>query len=274
MRASGLVHATRIDRHHRAVIGAVLLFVVGRSLASQQVLEILGVVGTVAFYVVFMLGYSTIYQATVKLTMWRHSVETLAISNPRRSTMSAPRACCRHSARDLPTRSTWAASDEHGRRHLFRRQDQRATGRCGRRSANRAAHFVERRSDAGRVALRRSAKHGCARERPAAWPPQHSIVGTARNPRYRARRNDRPTRGVDRPQRQRGAPLPQEGDRLDLRGVRLVGAGRGVRRACHCGPAGAADSALGRAQSRRCGRQADPRHARHQPQQRQAIRMR
>ena len=64
-----------------AIIGAVVMAVVGKSVAGQQSMEILGVVGAVLFYVVIMLGYSTIYQATVKLTMWRHAVATVAIAN-------------------------------------------------------------------------------------------------------------------------------------------------------------------------------------------------
>ncbi len=32
-----------------------------------------------ALYVVVMLGFSTIYQATVRLALWRHGVESLEI---------------------------------------------------------------------------------------------------------------------------------------------------------------------------------------------------
>jgi len=62
-------------------IGTVALLLIGKSFASKELTEILAVVGAVLFYVIFMLGYSTIYQATVKLTLWRHSVETVAIAN-------------------------------------------------------------------------------------------------------------------------------------------------------------------------------------------------
>jgi uncharacterized membrane protein YjgN (DUF898 family) len=41
--------------------------------------EIIGTVAAVLFYVVMMLGYSTIYQATVRLALWRHGVESLEI---------------------------------------------------------------------------------------------------------------------------------------------------------------------------------------------------
>ena len=41
--------------------------------------EIIGVVAVIALYVVVMLGYSTIYQATVKLALWRHGAESTEI---------------------------------------------------------------------------------------------------------------------------------------------------------------------------------------------------
>jgi uncharacterized membrane protein YjgN (DUF898 family) len=41
--------------------------------------EIATTVGAVGFYVVMMLGYSTIYQATVKLALWRHGAESVEI---------------------------------------------------------------------------------------------------------------------------------------------------------------------------------------------------
>jgi uncharacterized membrane protein YjgN (DUF898 family) len=62
-------------------IGAVALVVAAKSGVSKGSVEILGVIAAVGFYVAIMLGYSTIYQATVKLTLWRHSVETVAIAN-------------------------------------------------------------------------------------------------------------------------------------------------------------------------------------------------
>jgi hypothetical protein len=34
---------------------------------------------SVALYVVVMLGFSTLYQATVRLALWRHGVESLEI---------------------------------------------------------------------------------------------------------------------------------------------------------------------------------------------------
>ena len=41
--------------------------------------EIAGTLASVALYVVVMLGFSTIYQATVRLALWRHGVESLEI---------------------------------------------------------------------------------------------------------------------------------------------------------------------------------------------------
>jgi uncharacterized membrane protein YjgN (DUF898 family) len=41
--------------------------------------EIAGTVAAVGLYVVFMLGFSTLYQATVRFTLWRHGVDSLEI---------------------------------------------------------------------------------------------------------------------------------------------------------------------------------------------------
>jgi uncharacterized membrane protein YjgN (DUF898 family) len=57
-----------------------LAFVLFRSLQGTQFAEIAGIVGGVAGYVVVMLGYSTIYQITVKLRVWRLSFETLELT--------------------------------------------------------------------------------------------------------------------------------------------------------------------------------------------------
>lgn len=43
--------------------------------------EITNVFAAVALYVVVMLGYSTIYQATVKLALWRHGAESVVIEH-------------------------------------------------------------------------------------------------------------------------------------------------------------------------------------------------
>src|SRR5262245_41559299 len=57
-----------------------LSFLLFKPLRGTQLAEIAGVVGAVAGYVVVMLGYSTIYQVTVKLRMWRLSFETVELS--------------------------------------------------------------------------------------------------------------------------------------------------------------------------------------------------
>lgn len=64
-----------------AIIGAIMAVALGKALAGSEAAEILGVIGGVVFYVTFMLGYSTIYQVTVKLTLWRHAVETATVAN-------------------------------------------------------------------------------------------------------------------------------------------------------------------------------------------------
>src|SRR5262249_18408350 len=64
-----------------AGIGAVLLVMLGAMLKQRETVEVFGVVAGVLFYVIIMLGYSTIYQATVKLTLWRHSIESADIGN-------------------------------------------------------------------------------------------------------------------------------------------------------------------------------------------------
>ncbi|MFL5091954.1 MAG: YjgN family protein [Xanthobacteraceae bacterium] len=57
-----------------------LSFMLFKPLVGTQVAEIAGVVGAVASYVVVMLGYSTIYQVTVRLRLWRLSFETAELS--------------------------------------------------------------------------------------------------------------------------------------------------------------------------------------------------
>jgi uncharacterized membrane protein YjgN (DUF898 family) len=62
-------------------IGAILMFAFGTTFADKQTTEIVATIGVVLLYVVMMLGYSTIYQVTVRLTLWRHAVETATIAN-------------------------------------------------------------------------------------------------------------------------------------------------------------------------------------------------
>jgi uncharacterized membrane protein YjgN (DUF898 family) len=59
---------------------AVLGYSVGpAALRAPDLTEIAGAVAAVGFYVVVMLGFSTIYQGTVKLALWRSAVETAEI---------------------------------------------------------------------------------------------------------------------------------------------------------------------------------------------------
>ena len=50
------------------------------SLAGSELAEIVWAAGAVAYYVAIMLGFSAIYQATVKLSLWRCGVESIALA--------------------------------------------------------------------------------------------------------------------------------------------------------------------------------------------------
>jgi hypothetical protein len=60
------------------VIGFIGLAIFGLSPGGTGT-EIAGTLASVALYVVVMLGFSTLYQATVRLALWRHGVESLEI---------------------------------------------------------------------------------------------------------------------------------------------------------------------------------------------------
>jgi len=49
------------------------------ALGQPDLIEIASAVGGVASYVVIMLGYSTIYQGTVKFTLWRSGMESIEL---------------------------------------------------------------------------------------------------------------------------------------------------------------------------------------------------
>lgn len=67
-----------------ASIIAVLIFsAVFGSFAKSDVAEVVGTVAGIVGYVIVMLGYSTIYQATVKLRSWRVAFESLELSGLR-----------------------------------------------------------------------------------------------------------------------------------------------------------------------------------------------
>jgi uncharacterized membrane protein YjgN (DUF898 family) len=62
-----------------AIVGSITLVVFGTFAVdhvSAEVTEIAGAIGAVASYVVVMLGFSTIYQGTVRLALWQRAVET------------------------------------------------------------------------------------------------------------------------------------------------------------------------------------------------------
>src|SRR5215216_2672119 len=68
------------------IVGVAAGFVFGifhslfRLIGNGDLAEIGGIVGGVVSYVVLMLGYSTVYQVTVKLRLWRLSFETAELS--------------------------------------------------------------------------------------------------------------------------------------------------------------------------------------------------
>lgn len=59
-----------------AGLGLVIFGVLSPALRSSDLIEIAGAVGAVAYYVIVMLGFSTIYQGTVKLALWQRAVES------------------------------------------------------------------------------------------------------------------------------------------------------------------------------------------------------
>jgi hypothetical protein len=50
---------------------------------QSELAEVAGIAASVAGYVVIMLGYSTIYQVTVKLRLWRAALESIELSGIR-----------------------------------------------------------------------------------------------------------------------------------------------------------------------------------------------
>jgi uncharacterized membrane protein YjgN (DUF898 family) len=65
-----------------AIVGGVAFVALGVLLATNgqsEIAEILGAAAGVGFYVAMMLGYSTIYQGTVKLALWRVGMESIEL---------------------------------------------------------------------------------------------------------------------------------------------------------------------------------------------------
>ena len=182
--------------------------------AAPSLANSLGAAGRVAYYVVIMLGFSTIYQATVKLALWRCGVELIELAGLRRSTASRPAARrVRRSAKASPTHSTWAGSERviwrSGTGLLFRRHDQRAPR--GRRSRPRPTALRMHGADGALLAewpYGELQAMSAPDDRAAARPRQQPGAGPARNPRSGAGRRDRRPRrhGSTAPARPSGAP--------------------------------------------------------------------
>ena len=65
-----------------AIVGGVAFVALGVALATNgksEIAEIIGAMAGVGFYVAMMLGYSTIYQGTVKLALWRVGMESIEL---------------------------------------------------------------------------------------------------------------------------------------------------------------------------------------------------
>jgi uncharacterized membrane protein YjgN (DUF898 family) len=73
----GLLFATAAS-----IVGVVAFFALSSAIAAlgrPELVEIVSAAGGVASYVVIMLGYSTIYQGTVKFTLWRSGMESIEL---------------------------------------------------------------------------------------------------------------------------------------------------------------------------------------------------
>jgi uncharacterized membrane protein YjgN (DUF898 family) len=64
-----------------AAMGAGLLWAMVGSVKEMLFAQVVGAIIGIAFYVIFILALSTIYQAIVKLSLWQIAVESLDISN-------------------------------------------------------------------------------------------------------------------------------------------------------------------------------------------------
>ncbi len=137
--------------------------------ADSLITEIAATAALLAGYVILMLGYSTIYQATVRLGLWRCVAESLDLSNlAALERVTAAGEPARRSARAWPTRSMWAGSERpmttSGNAIFF---DGKTTAR----------HDVTVELAAGALHIRRGGPDGC-------WPNG----ATTRSSRCRRRR--------------------------------------------------------------------------------------
>ena len=216
--------------------------------------EIVTTFAGVAAYVAIALGYSAIYQATVKLGLWRCVVESLDISNPavleQVTAAGQPASPVGEGLADaLSVGGVRARHDHFGIRHLLRRSDQRPACRSGGTRPRGVANSLRRRNPSRRVALRRprirTLARGCASPRPCRQPGAR----TARDSRPGVRRRDRQPidpGGSQRPQR---ATHADQGDRLEPDRDRVPRRGCGLGRAAHRHPARAAYSLFPGAQA-------------------------
>jgi uncharacterized membrane protein YjgN (DUF898 family) len=62
-----------------SVVAGILLGVRAAFRPADTDVQIWDAIATIVIYVIVMLGFSTIYQATVKFSLWRHGVESIAI---------------------------------------------------------------------------------------------------------------------------------------------------------------------------------------------------
>ena len=159
--------------------------------ARSEVTEAFNVLAGLAFYVVIMLGYSTIYQGTVKLALWRSGMESIELEGAdaldRVRAEGAPPLRGGRRPGGRPQRRRVLDDDRRG--PLFRRHDEHAPYRHGRGGNRGLAHPRLRRRGDRRMALRRVAGAARAGSRDAAPPRRRAGAGAVRNPRPRA---DRP----------------------------------------------------------------------------------
>ena len=159
--------------------------------ARSEVTEAFNVLAGLAFYVVIMLGYSTIYQGTVKLALWRSGMESIELEGAdaldRVRAEGAPPLRGGRRPGGRPQRRRVLDADRRG--PLFRRHDEHVLYRHSRGGTRGLAHPQLRRRGDRRMALRRVAGAARAGSRDAAPPRRRAGAGAVRNPRPRA---DRP----------------------------------------------------------------------------------
>jgi drug/metabolite transporter superfamily protein YnfA len=61
-------------------IAAILFSMVAGPIKEQTSLQVIAAMGGIGFYVVFMLGFSVIYRATVQLSTWRLGAQSIELT--------------------------------------------------------------------------------------------------------------------------------------------------------------------------------------------------